>query len=356
MKGAVIVGAGSSVRFNGNKLLYVIDGKTVIERSVEAFNGIADQIILVVNSADKEIYEKMFNGKVYVVVGGSTRSQSVINGLNALSSNVDVVAVHDGARPFVTKKLIENGYLLASKYGSAIPFIKVTDTVYLDDTCLDREHIHAVQTPQTFNKEKLLNAYKQNCEATDESQIWNKVYKNLHFFDGEITNRKITYKSDVFNYVVGYGYDIHKFAENRKLYLGGEEIDYCKGLLGHSDADVVIHAIMDALLGCVNEKDIGHQFPNTDDKYKDISSMILLEKVMEILKTHNANVVNLSVAIVAESPKIAPFIEKMKNNIAKATNISPMSVSISATTAEGVGEIGNNQAIACRCVALVTKQ
>ena len=243
----------------------------------------------------------------------------------------------------------------AQSVGSAVPFVKATDTVFCNLQPLDRNAVKLVQTPQVFNLRLLKELLeKDNGDYTDESSLWSK-YLQLCFVEGERSNVKVTYKEDLLNYTVGYGYDIHRFAKDRKLILCGVEIPFALGLDGHSDADVAVHALMDAILSAVGEKDIGHFFPDTDDKYLGISSMKLLETVMQKVNSRNCSVVSASLAIVCEKHRLAPYLYQMKANLVNSL-CGGCQVSISVTTAEGVGEIGQGTAIAARASVLVRNQ
>ncbi len=357
MKSAVIVAAGNSSRYGENKMFADILGRPLIAHTVDKFCGAADEIILVVSAADKDQMSAIFGDNVRYAVGGETRTRSVLSGLMCLDPNCESVAVHDGARPFVSKKLVQRCFETAAATKSAVPVLQSTDTVLLGNAPLDRGRVYFVQTPQVYDARKLKQAYaKFPDDQTDDSQVWQKAYGSPTYVEGERTNAKITYPSDILRYKVGYGYDIHRLAPNRPLVLGGVRIPFQKGLLGHSDADALTHSVMDALLSAAGEKDIGQLFPNSDPAYKNIDSLVLLREVMEILFKKNIGVDSVSAAVVCEKPKLAGYIGLMRQTLADAMGISPLSVNISATTAEGVGEIGRGRAIAARTTALVVYQ
>lgn len=354
MKSAVIVAGGASARFGENKLFADILGMPLIWYTVEKFFGVADEIILVTSLADKDKMWAIFGGSVRYAVGGETRTRSVIAGLQCIDPASSLVAIHDGARPFVSKALIERCFDRAATAKSAVPVIEAADTLMLDDVYIDRKKVLFVQTPQVFDSAKIVRAYAKFAgDETDDSRVWQKMYGGVTYVEGERSNVKVTLPGDIRRQKIGCGYDIHKLAKNRPLVLGGVNIPFHKGLLGHSDADVVAHSIMDAVLSAAGEKDIGHQFPNTDPRYKGISSIELLGNVMGLLLRKNAFVQNVSVAIVCEAPKLAPYIEKMKETLADAMFVSPLAIDISATTAEGIDEIGRGKAIAARAAAIV---
>ncbi|MDD3831152.1 MAG: 2-C-methyl-D-erythritol 2,4-cyclodiphosphate synthase [Clostridia bacterium] len=350
MRSAVIVCAGISTRYGRDKLFEPLDDSCVAYKSVQAFVGIADQIIVVGNLDNIDSLIDLFDTNVQYAIGGDTRVQSVMAGLTLATG--DVVAIHDGARPYIDKDFVTLLYEQAEQQGSAVPYLCPTDTVYVDDTVVEKDRVKCVQTPQVFDRLKLQQALKGTQDSTDESQIWLHSYGEINFVQGLTKNIKITYRSDLDNRRVGYGYDIHRFAEGRQLVLGGVTVPYKFGLLGHSDADVVLHSVMDAMLSSVGLADIGHYFPDTDIQYKDIDSSILLNKVVDLLHSQGAYIINLSISIVAQSPRLAEYLPKMKSIIASIIGIDIQQVGISVTTAEGVGEIGDNQAIASRCVCL----
>jgi len=634
--GAVIVAAGSSVRFKSDKLFYEIDGKPVIFHSIKPFvdNSDINRIVVVTDKARAEKVRALFSdcNKLFFTEGGKTRSESVINGLNAISDGeicgcfaekeCDVVAIHDGARPFLSQKLLEALINEAAEKSSAIPFVAATDTVYLRQNAqsccyqengaaiknnaviggeksavnsFDREKVMLIQTPQVFDYKMIKKAYgafaediagnvtnclaesvaknvtvndgepsaekvsekvaderriipneertahqmklnpspfekiksgnktielrlfdekrqkikegdiitftdtlggerisrivkklhifdsfeqlyrtlpllqcgytaddvdkacpsdmeqyysteeqqkygvvgielspiadscggvlhskTTNCKeilnwATDDSGVFFATYKSLNFVDGDRNNIKITYPSDIpenrardfcfrendtlndgnsvcrndagvttendiyicdeSNVVkeklieipnvegsealnlplanVGTGCDVHRLVEGRRLILGGIEISYEKGLLGHSDADVLLHAIMDAILSAAGERDIGVQFPDTDERYKGISSVLLLRQVLRIVESKGKKITSVSATIIAQKPKLAHIIPLIAENIAKVIDLPTQSVNINATTTEKMGMIGEGEGIGAVAVAVV---
>lgn len=360
MKSAIIVAGGTSSRFEQNKLFAPLFDKTLIQTTVDAFVDVADEIVLVVNAKDMMQMTLLFaNSKIKLTTGGHTRTQSVLNGLNAISDNSTLVAIHDGARPYVSKTLVETCFDTAQEFGSAIPVLKAVDTIYLQEgekaKFVDREKICRVQTPQTFDTAKIKLAYQNRDDAksyTDDSQVYLETFGSLHFVEGENNNIKITYPSDLFSQSVGNGFDVHQLVENRKLILCGVEIPHHLGLLGHSDADVATHAIMDAILSSIGERDIGIHFPDNDDSYKGISSIVLLQKVNEIVKSKKAKIQSISCVIMAQAPKLANYIPQMCANIAAVLNLPANRVNISATTTEHLGIIGEQKGIAAQAVCL----
>lgn len=347
----IIPAAGNSTRVGFDKLNENIGELTVLQRTVNAFSGIDGiEKIIVVGDAELE-------GTV-TVKGGETRSQSVLNALNEVTA--EYVLIHDGARPFVTRNLILSVMEATKKSGSAIPSLPITDTVVIKNGkktagLADRNNLVTVQTPQGFKTELLKKAFALAREKTekgfvytDESTMYSEFIEPCTLVTGDPQNKKITYAADFYgiNARVGSGFDLHRFIKGKQLRLCGTDIPYEYGLLAHSDGDVALHALMDALLTAAGERDIGVLFPDTDDKYKDVNSVLLLNRVTDILKDKNLTVQSVNLVIVAQNPKLSPHIETMRNNLSAYLGISPDKIGISATTTEKVGIIGENKAIA----------
>jgi 2-C-methyl-D-erythritol 4-phosphate cytidylyltransferase/2-C-methyl-D-erythritol 2,4-cyclodiphosphate synthase len=352
----IIVAFGKSERMGLDKLSYEINGQSILSRTINTFDNIKN-IANIIVVTDKNIMPK---DNIILVKGGSSRSQSVQCGLAKVTS--PYVLIHDGARPFASKNLIEKIMADTEKYNSAIPYLKSTDSTRKIQenkliSCIDREEVVGVQTPQGFSTKLIKKAYELSNEITntDESELFLKFIEPPHASLGEISNRKITYIEDLVNITskVGSGFDVHKFEKGKKLILGGIEIPYHLGLKAHSDGDVVIHAIMDALLSAIDERDIGVQFPDTDSEYKNINSCILLEKVKNIMARKNATINNITITIMAQSPILKSYIPLMQTKIASILNISENKINITATTTETLGIIGEKKGIAVLALASV---
>ena len=374
MTSAIILCAGSGERagFGYNKLLKDSGGITPFERVLTTFSETdkIDEIIVVCSAKDMDIFKqkclyRSINARF--TLGGATRTESVKNGLKDVKG--DVVLIHDGARPFVTKRIIEDCIETAKKYGSAITVVKPVDTIcktaedeegeyILSST---RKNVYAVQTPQGFMTSQIKKAYSmitESDEFTDDSGVYSKYIGKSRVIEGDIKNKKLTYAEDFSvgdGITCGVGFDLHLLTPNRKLILGGVEIPYEKGLLGHSDADVLTHAIMDALLSSCSLRDIGYHFSDKDEKYKDISSMILLENVMEMVKNAGYRPVNVTAVIMAEHPKLSPYIQSISQNLANALELPADKVGITATTLEGIGIVGREEGIATQAYCSVQK-
>lgn len=378
---AIITAAGKGTRagLDKNKVLTLLpDGKTVLEHSAAPFDK-DERVTELIFAASKEDFETIkrladgFSTPTKVVEGGKTRFDSVKSALNA--ANGEFVMVHDGARPFVTEKIVSDCITTLLDYGSAVACVPCTDTIgtlnasgEIEST--SRKDKTIIQTPQAFmtcDLKKAFSLAKSDDCFTDEAGVYCKYVGRAHAFEGARENVKLTYPEDFEkvragdcgflpeNVRAGTGYDLHLLEKDRKLVIGGVDIPYEKGLLGHSDADVLIHAVMDALLSAAALKDIGCRFSDKDPQYKDISSMILLEKTAEIIFEAGFVVNNVSAVIMAEKPKLNPYADLMKRNIASVLRVGTERIGISCTTLEGAGLIGNEQAMAASAVCTIIK-
>lgn len=352
---AVILAAGCGSRMGAgkNKLLLSLGGKTVIEKTLDVFAACKeiDPIVLAYHENDLAFCNLLPQAypNLLLAQGGVSRTQSVKKALNLVPDDCDLVLIHDGARPFVTPEIIRNCIGCCQKYGSAVCTVAMTDTLALvsEDGGIEsypkRESCRIVQTPQGFRLKEIRYAYDciSDTESyTDDSSLYAKWISKPHYCAGSLSNRKITFMEDlssmnVPSYRIGTAEDLHVFAEGRKLILGGVEIPHVKGLKGHSDADVLTHAVMGALLSGADERDIGFHFPDSDPKYKNISSMRLLDEVMRLLAKKHAELVNLSAVIICDRPKLSEHIPQMKRSLADALHTLPENVNLSATTTEG---------------------
>jgi 2-C-methyl-D-erythritol 4-phosphate cytidylyltransferase/2-C-methyl-D-erythritol 2,4-cyclodiphosphate synthase len=329
------------------------------------------------NAAPFEAYLKRFPAPKPLQIlpcGGATRQATVRNALAHLPDGVRFVAVHDAARPLVSHALLDRLIATATQHGTAIPALPVQDTLKRADdgrtvqATVPREGLYRVQTPQVFRADWLIEAHRRAAEqgfeqATDDAQLLERAGYPVHLVDGDPRNLKLTTPDDLHLLRLhigegaltrtGIGYDIHQLTEGRTLMLGGVAIDYPYGLQGHSDADVVLHAICDALLGAAALGDIGQHFPNTDPRWKDASSLTLLQQVRTLLAQHGWQPLNIDAMALAEAPKLAPYIPEMRQRIAHTLGILPEQVSIKATTNEGMDAVGARRAIACYAVATI---
>ncbi len=409
--GVIIAAGGSGKRMGGKDKLYRrLEGIPVLARSALAFqnNPRVDEIVFAVRegTADicrKDIIEAYNLNKVRAVVtGGAERALSVRAAITALSEDCAVILIQDGARPLAAQDMIDRVIDAALQYGAAIPVIPVKDTVkYVRKTdgevlqiagTPDRSTLRAVQTPQGFSREILFRAYaldEASCgaegagregdslneaeeerirRATDDASLVEASGIPVTAVEGSEDNLKITTPGDLEQAVrilkkgkaermqrIGTGYDVHAFAEGRRLILGGVEIPHDRGLDGHSDADVLVHAIMDALLGACALGDIGKHFPDSDPRYKGISSILLLEHVRDLLEEKGWQIVNVDSIVIAQKPKLAGYIETMRSVIADALKTGTDCISVKATTTEHLGFTGREEGIAAQAAASVVR-
>ncbi len=381
---AVIVAAGRGERagLGMNKAFWPINGRSVLGRCLDAFEACSrfEGAVVVLSESDGAAWAELtaregpFPLVKGVAMGGATRRDSVYSGLLALPEDCEVVAIHDAARPFVTEDVIDATLDSAREWGSGVICTPVVDTVkqITPDgvvTSLDRSALRAVQTPQSFAYRKILVAHEraqsENLPVTDDAMLFEHYYGNVRLVraPGAEANRKLTTKADfdalnkptLPDVRVGQGYDVHRLVEGRKLILCGVEIPWERGLDGHSDADVAVHALMDALLGALGEGDIGRHFPDTDPAYKDADSIKLLDVVVDKVRAAGYRVGNCDVTIVAQRPKLSGYMNEMKANIAACLGVDPSRVNVKATTTEKLGFEGEGLGISTQAVALIYK-
>ncbi len=363
---AVILAAGKGTRMGFDKMLYRLDGRSVIYRSAKAFRDspLVDEIVIVASDNMDRIRQECscLDKVVRYVRGGDTRNRSVKRGIAALT-DAYTVAIHDGARPYVSVRLIDRLIRAGCEEGRAIPAVREVNTVkvvrdFHVRSTPDRSSLWAVQTPQVFDLALYRKLSRQwaDEDVTDDSQLFEKEGIPVRVVEGEYSNIKITTKEDLAmntSFRIGHGYDVHRLAEDRPLVMGGVTIPYEKGLDGHSDADVVIHAVIDALLGAAALGDIGYHFPDSDERYRGADSMKLLARAYAMVRQAAYAAVNIDVTILCQRPKLAPYKRQMARNIAGALGLEEGSVSVKATTEEGLGFTGSGEGIACHCVALL---
>ena len=361
----IIASAGSGKRFGGSipKQFISIGQETVLEQAVRIFQE-HEKIDRIVCVSSKEYIEmtktllSKFSKVTDVVAGGKERQDSVYEGLKLIEEGT--VLTHDSARPYVTKEVIDR-VIEKSLTTSCVPGVKVKDTIRTKEGNLNRDELFSVQTPQGFPVDVLKKAYEKAFRdgfyGTDDAGLVDRIGEKVEIVEGDYKNIKITTKEDIseMNFRVGYGYDVHKFATDRDLYLLGVKIPFDRGLLGHSDADVALHALMDAILGAASLGDIGRHFPDKDPKYKGISSMILLENVKSLIYDKGYKVSNVDVTIICEKPKILPYVEEMRKNVAECLEIELDQVNVKGTTTEKLGFTGREEGIASSAVATLYK-
>ena len=359
-------GKGLRAGFDKNKLLIDVDGRTCLERNLDTIltSKLIDQIIITANEQDYDFITELSKDKATVVLGGNTRTDSVKNALQKVVG--EIVLIHDGARPYVTKKMIADCIATAREKDSAVPVIPCRDTILKSEGDFASDYVgksglYMVQTPQGFKTELIKRAYARAGDKTfnDDGEVYKQYIGKLALYDGDDKNVKLTFREDFSfepQYRFGTGFDCHKLVENRKLILGGIEIPHDKGLLGHSDADVLTHAVMDAILSALALRDIGYHFSDKDPKYKDADSMQLLKTVLEMVDKKGYKISSISATIMAEKPKLLQHIPNITQNLSTALSIPKEMIGIGATTLEGLGFVGREEGICVHATATAVKQ
>ena len=375
---AIIAAAGEGRRLGAAvpKQLLEIAGRSILERSVTAFTS-HDRVddVIVVLPAGLTWMEQPVADAVRVVAGGSRRQDSVANAFDCVSPGSDVVLVHDAARPFVSAALITRAIDAALEHGAAIAALPARDTVKRVEGMADalvisetipREAIYLAQTPQAFRRDVLSAAVamgRSGVEATDEAMLAERAGHRVHVVEGDPANVKITTASDLdaarraaglsSTARIGTGYDLHRLIDGRPLILGGVTVPAEKGAIGHSDADVVCHAVIDAVLGAACEGNVGQHYPDTDPRWKGASSIPMLRDSVRLIGRRGLKVANVDVTVVLERPKIAPYIDEIRSQLASALEVPIDCVSVKGKTNEGVDAVGRGEAIAAHAVALL---
>ena len=370
---ALIVAAGKGERLGGGlpKQYRPIGGKPVLRWAVEAMlrHPSIDQIRVVIGSGQQELAGAALDGLVVgdLIEGGAERSDSVIKGLQAVGEGS--VLVHDAARPFCPHAVIDR--LLSALKGSdgAVPVLPVADTLALGDATLeapvDRKGLLRVQTPQAFHVEDLIYAYEEagRASATDESTVMLAAGLKVATVEGDPLLEKLTTQTDwdraeaiIASRMVsrtGMGFDVHGFEGEGPIILGGVEVPHPRGLAGHSDADVVLHSITDALLGAAGLGDIGDHFPPSDPRWKDAPSDRFLIHAAGLIRERGGIIDHVDCTVIAEEPKVGPHRSAMRERIAAILGLGADQVSIKATTTEGLGFTGRREGIAAQAVASI---
>lgn len=375
---ALIVAAGIGARAGLDlpKQFELISGKPMVRHSVESFSShdAIDQIwIVIAEGQEEQLSEALGPISVYnLVIGGATRQQSVFNGLAAIrnSGGAKNILVHDAARPFVSHRVIDDLLDRLKTEPAAIPVLPSVDTMVqladeqLDRT-VDRSSLWRVQTPQAFEFAKLMAAHERfpaDQNASDDAQIFKAAGHVVTVVDGDEALKKYTLPSDFVGdrkqhmrqTRTGMGYDVHQLAAGEELWLGGIKIDHDKGLAGHSDADVLLHALTDALLGTVAAGDIGDHFPPSDPQWRGAASARFVEHAVSLIAEKGGIIHNVDMTVICEAPKIKPHREVIRRNIAELLAIRIDQVSIKATTTEGLGFAGRKEGIAAQAIATIS--
>ncbi|MDR2514909.1 MAG: 2-C-methyl-D-erythritol 4-phosphate cytidylyltransferase [Christensenellaceae bacterium] len=374
----LLVAAGRSSRMSDgkaaeNKVFLPIHGRAVLEYSLKAFEDspCIDAVALVVSPKDlprAAALAARYSKLRWLALGGKERQDSVYNGLKALPAqgNESIVLVQDGARPFLSPTLIESCYGAVMEHGSCVAASRVSDTIKALDgngappRTLRRADLRAVQTPQAFWLSELKKGYEVLFTApepvTDDAAVLERLGKAVHLMEYEGPNLKITKPEDLLLAqallgeakapVTGFGLDVHRLVSGRKLTLCGVDIPFELGLEGHSDADVAVHALIDAILGAAALGDIGRLFPDSDERYRGVSSMLLLKAVNGLLE--GRRLLHADITLIAQRPKLAPFMPLFTQSLQKA--LPDATISVKATTTEGLGFTGRGEGIAAQAV------
>jgi 2-C-methyl-D-erythritol 4-phosphate cytidylyltransferase / 2-C-methyl-D-erythritol 2,4-cyclodiphosphate synthase len=379
---AVVVAAGRGVRAGGNlpKQYRELAGEPVIRSSLALFawHGQIAAVQAVIHPDDRSSYDAAAKGLRLLapVPGGATRQASVRAGLEALSGRPpDIVLVHDAARPFCSAELVSRAIVACGETGAAIPALEVTDTIKRVDAgghvagTVDRAHLRAVQTPQAFKFSVLLEAHHRAAQEgrddfTDDAALAEWAGIKVATFPGESGNVKLTTDEDfakaearriasLADLRLGNGYDVHAFGDGDHVWLGGMKIPHDRGLTGHSDADVALHALVDAILGALADGDIGKHFSPNDPRWRGAPSDQFLKFAVERVTKRGGRIAHLDVTIVCEAPRIGPHRDAMRKRIAEIADMSIERVAVKATTSEQLGFTGRKEGIAAMATATV---
>ncbi len=367
--GAVIVAGGLGKRMGRPKQMLPLAGRPILVRAVEAFKKIPSvrQIVVVTAAENREVLKKYFSDLTFALPG-ATRMASVINGVQALDSRVQAIAVHDGARPLVDPQAAARCLQRGFAEGAAVLAVPVKDTVKqvragMVERTLERSSLWAAQTPQCYRADVLrraLDKFGYLQDATDESQLVERLGVSVKIELSDYQNLKITTPEDLvmaeaflntqLHQRTGFGFDLHRMAAGRKFIIGGVELPYSKGFVGHSDGDVVLHAICDAVLGALCLGEIGLLFPPSDPSIEGIDSRRIAKRVLELARQHQAQIVHIDATLITQEPKISPHYPAVRASLAKIFEIQEKDVSFKSKSHEHVGEIGRAEAAMCQAV------
>lgn len=358
----IVLCAGNSTRFEHKtkKQWIRIDNEPLwlnVTKRLASFSNFAK--IIVASHEDELNYMRNFTDDFAFVKGGETRQKSILNSLQFVTTKY--VMISDVARACIPQSVIEN--LLEQKESAdcIVPVLNVTDTVIYETNTINRDEVKLIQTPQLSLTSTLKKALDTTIEFTDESSAIKAINGTIKYIQGSIESKKLTLGNELDelaclkepskNFFTGTGFDIHAFEDNKVMFLGGLKLPYDYGFKAHSDGDVLIHSIIDALLGACGAGDIGEFFPDTDLKYKGIDSKLLLEHIVRFIYNVGYEIVNIDTTIIAQKPKINPFKHEIKNSLAALLNIEKQFINVKATTAEKMGFIGRAEGVAVQSIA-----
>jgi 2-C-methyl-D-erythritol 4-phosphate cytidylyltransferase/2-C-methyl-D-erythritol 2,4-cyclodiphosphate synthase len=376
---AIIAAGGRGLRFGGAepKQLLTLAGEPILKRSVDAYLSceLVSDLVIALPAPLARVppeYLQHASKPVIVVEGGERRRDSVANAFAHVPARADVVVVHDAARPLISDVVIRRTIEAAKESGAAIAAIAARDTVKRVGTggviaeTLPREQIFFAQTPQAFRVAVLRDALAQAGDATDEAMLAERAGHPVRVVEGDVRNLKITTPDDLATAQrllastmpmlrIGNGYDLHRLVEGRPLILGGVTIPFEKGLDAHSDGDAVAHALTDAVLGAAGAGDIGRHFPDSDAAWKGADSLDLLRRAVSLVRAGGYALVNADVVVIAQRPKLLPYVDAIRANLARALAADVSQISVKGKTNEGVDSMGAGESIAVHAVALLVR-
>lgn len=387
---AIIAAGGRGLRLGADRPKQFLDigGRSILEMSVAALAA-SDRITEIVIAlpedhleAESKAIKSAIQRPLSFVKGGARRQDSVANAFAKTSKQADVILIHDAARPFVSPGVISRAIDGAKVYGAAIAAIGARDTIKqtaageanadgarLIRATIPRDTVFLAQTPQAFQRDILARALSEGSgvDATDEAMLVERLGLPVHVVEGDQRNIKITTAEDLAAAQaaalpttslmrIGNGYDLHRLAAGRPLILAGVTIPFELGLDGHSDADIVCHAVTDAILGAAGAGDIGRMFPDTDPAWKGADSIKLLKGAVAKIHEAGYRVSNVDVTVIAQKPKLLPYLDQMRGNLAAALDVEPSAVSVKGKTNESVDSMGRGESMACHAVALITSR
>ena len=359
----------STVNLNSNPLFFYSLDKLVNSEKI-------DRIIIVASKNNIEFINKYISDlklqRIEVINGSTERKYSVSNAINYIEKyNPKNVIIHDAARPFFEEEIIKNGLVLLDEFNCVIPVVKIVDTVKKINnnkilSTINRDNLYYSQTPQFFNYAQLKNLISKYIDKnfyTDESQLFEDNNIDVAVIEGNLNNHKITFKNDLGQFkqlskdfqFTGISSDVHELSPGESLFLGGVEIPFSKGLLGHSDGDVVIHAICDAILGANSKGDLGKYFPSSNNKWKKVSSKVFLDETMKMLRNDNKEIKNIDIQIILQEPKLFEYLDIIEENISSLLKLSLKNINVKVTSTDGLGLIGSGDGIATLCAVNLIK-
>lgn len=358
----IVLCAGNSTRFalQAKKQWLRIDNSPLwlfVTKRLSTYSSFDN--IIITSSPNELNYMQNFSDEFIFVKGGDTRQESMKNALEKVKTKY--VMVTDVARACIPKDVISTLISSKEKADCIVPVLDVSDTVIYQNSTINREEVKLIQTPQLSNTSILKKALKTTKEFTDDSSAIKDIKGTVSYVKGSIKSKKLTFGEDINsidcldapsqNFFTGTGFDIHPFEEDKQMWLGGVKIDVPYGFKAHSDGDVLIHSVIDALLGACGAGDIGEFFPDTDEKYKGADSRLLLEEIVNFIYNVGYEIVNVDLTIIAQKPKINPYKQEIKSTMAKLLGVDKQFVNIKATTAEKLGFIGRAEGVAVQSIA-----